>query len=109
MGAFGIGPYDNDTALDYMHDISEELVNKMTSTDDSNVLFCAMDVYFSLPYLSIYAKNIFNKYVPILYKLDENSGWREPTLRKETIDQYVEKWKQTLEDWGCEVYDDEED
>jgi hypothetical protein len=108
MGASGYGPYDNDTAADCMHDINEELMGYISKADDDDILFCLMDVYFSMPLIHYRAKNTFNKYVPILYGLDEDAGWDDKKLRKETIDQYVEKWKQTLEDWGCEEIDDEE-
>ncbi len=108
MGCMGEGPYDSDTALDEIGCLCDDLKIKMSKVRDSNQLFCLIDIYFKLPYVSVDAANVFKKYVPILYKMDEGRGWVDKTKRKETVDKYVKEWKQICDDWGCEEYDDEE-
>ena len=112
MGAFGTGPFQNDTALDWIGSLQDQLLNEMEKTDDSLELFAIIETYVNLPHSyfeteestddydeSYYGpKNaIVYKYFDKLIELDQKLSWRDPENRSKTLLDYIYAWKTIIE------------
>ena len=100
MGAWGTGPFENDSALDFCGDLYDFLEKAMLSSiksKDESELFAALEVYFGLPKMDYRCKEVFETYVPKLIELDALSGWRDQNERDSLLHDHIKKWSNKIE------------
>lgn len=89
MGAWGHGPFDNDTALDWKHDpvTPESLRRALSSDDDDLVLVAAATIVDSRTPIDEQTKALAAQRVrAVCLSYDCVSCWDDPEGRKEVVE-----------------------